>query len=310
MTIPQRSNSYFKSWQPTVAQWRHVVVVLVFVLSYSPLSFAQRAFPGAEGFGADTPHGRGGRVIFVTNTNDSGPGSLRSALLATGPRIVVFRVSGTIDLNSRIELNEEHSYVYVAGQTAPGDGIAIRGPDETAILSISRKTYNGSDVNNHFHDAVFQHIRFRHGATGPATTGADNVQIHGGSHNIIFDHNSFTWSGDESVSIWMSGPGITPSVHDITFSHNIFGEGAVDGHNTSSLFSGGSTSGESLYNISMHHNLVIHAEYRNFKTDTGSGSADRGIQYINNVHYNNSQGLLIWPESILWLLCDCSRHYW
>ena len=85
------------------------------------------AFPGAEGFGALTPGGRGGRVIEVTNLNDSGPGSFRAALEATGKRIIVFRVGGTIDLKSDINITgEARSYVTIAGQSAPGGGIQLR----------------------------------------------------------------------------------------------------------------------------------------------------------------------------------------
>src|SRR5689334_447091 len=79
------------------------------------------SFPGAEGFGARTPGGRGGRVIFVTNLNDSGPGSLREACGAKGPRTVLFRVAGLIDLKKPIDVEEP--FLTVAGQSAPGDGV-------------------------------------------------------------------------------------------------------------------------------------------------------------------------------------------
>jgi hypothetical protein len=82
------------------------------------------AFPGAEGFGADTPGGRGGKILFVTNLHDSGPGSLRDACAREGPRIVVFRVSGTIALKSNLTVTKP--FLTIAGQKAPGDADTAR----------------------------------------------------------------------------------------------------------------------------------------------------------------------------------------
>ena len=84
------------------------------------------AFPGAEGYGRHARGGRGGRVIEVVNLNDSGPGSLRAAVEAEGPRTVVFRVSGLITLESKLVMHRANSNLTVAGQTAPGKGICIR----------------------------------------------------------------------------------------------------------------------------------------------------------------------------------------
>src|SRR3954469_7200868 len=88
------------------------------------LACAQPAFPGAAGWGAATPGGRGGKIIRVTNLHPDGPGSFKAALDAKGPRIVVFEVGGVIDLG-RKELNLREPFVTIAGQTAPSPGITL-----------------------------------------------------------------------------------------------------------------------------------------------------------------------------------------
>src|SRR3990172_3137288 len=104
-------------------------IQVLMLLSLSSWSAAQElpdslpAFPGAEGFGSRTPGGRGGRVIEVTTLDDDGPGSLRAAIAAEGPRIVVFRVAGTVELGS--PLQAKHPFLTIAGQSAPGGGITL-----------------------------------------------------------------------------------------------------------------------------------------------------------------------------------------
>ena len=98
--------------------------VFLTVLFFASLSLAIPAFPGAEGFGADTVGGRGGKIFLVTNTNDNGPGSLREGIEASGPRTIVFRTGGIINLAS--SLNIDNPYITIAGQTAPGGGITLK----------------------------------------------------------------------------------------------------------------------------------------------------------------------------------------
>jgi pectate lyase len=134
-----------------------------------------RAFPGAEGFGAGASGGRGKHVAAVTNLNDDGPGSLRDALSA-GDRTVVFRVSGTINLNSRLKLN--HPNITIAGQTAPGDGICLRGHE----LFIA-------DTEN----VIVRYLRLRPGDQAKVELDALTVW---NAKDVIIDHCSLSWSTD------------------------------------------------------------------------------------------------------------------
>lgn len=139
------------------------------------------AFPGAWGAGMFTTGGRGGKVIAVTNLNDSGQGSLRAALETKGPRVVVFRVAGTLKVTD--DLNINHPDITIAGQSAPGDGICIAGT-----------------LNINTHNVIIRHLRVRRGVpTGGQ--GDDNI---GGNpdHHIIIDHCSTSWGMDENISLY------------------------------------------------------------------------------------------------------------
>src|ERR1041385_7419713 len=140
------------------------------------------AFPGAWGGGMYSFGGRGGKVIVVTNLNDSGPGSFRDAVEQGGPRIVVFNVAGIIRLKAAVSIRAP--YITIAGNTAPGDGICIAG--------------NTVEINTH--DVVVRYLRFRRGKTDPA----DRDDSFGGNPvgNIIIDHVSASWSLDENISMY------------------------------------------------------------------------------------------------------------
>ena len=119
------------------------------------------AFPGAEGLGADTPGGRGGRVVAVTTledydpkTEEPVPGSLRAACTMPGRRVVVFRVSGTILLRDKLVITEP--FITIAGQSAPGGGICLR----RCSMAIG-------DAEHPVRDVVVRHLRIRPGPDGP-----------------------------------------------------------------------------------------------------------------------------------------------
>ena len=140
------------------------------------------AFPGAEGGGMYTPGGRGGKVLTVTNLNDSGEGSFRWACEQGGARIIVFNVSGIIRLETPIVVRAP--YITIAGQTAPGDGICIAG--QTFQIDT--------------HDVIIRHMRFRRGET----MSWHREDSFGGNPvgNIMIDHCSCTWGLDENISFY------------------------------------------------------------------------------------------------------------
>ncbi len=164
------------------------------------------AFPGAEGFAAYTQGGRGGKVILVTNLNDSGAGSFRNAVEQSGPRIVVFKVSGTINVKSSIDI--EDPFITIAGQTAPGDGIALRNDGNTSA-TLKIKT----------HDVVIRHLRVRPGPGGEA----DGLALQGkDTYNIMVDHSSFSWGVDETVSFYTGDK--DKKIHNVTFQDSIISD--------------------------------------------------------------------------------------
>ena len=218
------------------------------------------AFPGAWGGGMFATGGRGGRVIAVTNLNDRGPGSLRAALEAEGPRIVVFRVAGTIELESNI--NIDHPDITVAGQSAPGDGICI------AHQSLNINTSN----------VILRHLRVRRGRP-EGGQGSDNI---GGNPvgQIIIDHCSTSWGMDENLSLYRymqpkaDGSATKLAVKNLTIQWSISSEAL----NAKNHAFGGTWGGE---DATFHHNLFACNTARNPSIGM-SGEFD----FRNNVLFN------------------------
>ncbi|MET0364216.1 MAG: hypothetical protein ABW169_06145, partial [Sphingobium sp.] len=158
--------------------------------SYDPAKLPdgrQRAFPTAEGYGAASVGGRGGVVIPVTTLADSGAGSLRDCMMATGARTCVFRVSGTIELLSQIKPTSGN--LTIAGQTAPGGGIAIRN---------APSNLTGSPIVLNVPDTIIRHIRIRPGPTsGAKQDTTDAITVDAKAKNTILDHVTLSWATDE-----------------------------------------------------------------------------------------------------------------
>jgi len=140
------------------------------------------AFPGAEGGGAYTSGGRGGKVFVVKSLEDRGPGTLREACEQGGARIIVFNVAGIIKLKSPINIRAP--YITIEGQTAPGDGVCIAG--ESVLIDT--------------HDVIIRFMRFRRGQT--EVTRRDDALGGNPVGNIILDHVSGSWGLDENMSIY------------------------------------------------------------------------------------------------------------
>jgi rhamnogalacturonan endolyase len=196
-------------------------------LSTAPV-IAVPAFPGAEGFGASATGGRGGAVYHVTNLNDSGAGSFRDAVSASG-RTVVFDVGGIIRLASDVSVS---SNVTIAGETAPGEGICLYG------RSISLSSHS---------NIIMRYLRIRQGISGDSGNKALGMDS---SSNIIIDHCTIQWGRWDDL-------GITNGSHDITLQYCIIAEG-INPQSFGALI-------DSVTNITLSHNLWISNESRNPK---------------------------------------------
>ena len=210
------------------------------------VSAQQLAFPGAQGFGRFATGGRMGSVYHVTNLNDSGTGSLRDAVSKPN-RIVVFDVSGVIRINSRLVFSKN---LYVAGQTAPGEGITVYG-DGTSFSAAD--------------NIIVRYMRFRMGAVGTKDKDAGGIA---NGQNMIFDHCSFSWGQDENFSINWDNKGTAPQ--NITLMNSIVGQGLMT-HSAGGLMQAD--------NITLYRDLLVDNSTRNFKVKGTN-------QYVNNLVYN------------------------
>ncbi|HYJ83160.1 MAG TPA: pectate lyase [Allosphingosinicella sp.] len=196
------------------------------------------AFPGAEGAGRFARGGRGGSVIRVTNLEDSGPGSLRAAIEAKGPRTIVFDVGGTIRLKKPLVVR--NGQVTVAGQTAPGGGVAVR----DRVFEIAAD------------DVVVRYVRSRLGDESGVESDAFTISR---GRRIIVDHVSASWSVDETLSSGSDYEEPGDDLRDVTVQWSIIAESlrkslhAKGEHGYGSLLRGGLGA-----RMSFHHNLWAH----------------------------------------------------
>jgi len=257
------------------------IIISTIIINVSVISQDNRyVFPGAKGFGIETPAGRGGKIIRVTNLNNAGKGSLREAIDTEGLRIIVFEAAGVIDLNMT-SLTIRKPYVTIAGQTAPSPGITL---------------IKGS-LNIHTHDVLIQHIHIRPGDAGrPKKSGwePDGITTIGGNaFNIVIDHCSVTWSVDENIST--SGErtlGPDKTSHMVTISSCINAEALSNSSHSKGEHSKGTLIHDFCRDIAVIGNLFANNVDRNpyFKAHT------TGV-IINNLIYNTRKAIILnWVE--------------
>ena len=259
----KREDEVWKKIQPEVQEWAKKGKPFI-PSAAKPEDLPQAdivAFPGAEGGGAHSFGGRGGRVFVVTSLDDDGPGTLREACEAAGPRIVVFNVAGKITLKNRIRVRAP--YLTIDGAKAPGDGVVVSGN----TLAIDT------------HDVVIRYMRFRRGAMD--VYNRDDALGGNPVGNIIIDHCSCSWGFDENLSMYrhMYDPGDgtkemkLPTVN-ITIQWTISSEAL----NTWNHAFGGTWGGR---NDTFHHDLFACNTGRNCSMGLGGD-----FNYVNNVIFN------------------------
>lgn len=231
---------------------------------------------GPTGWAKNVKGGQSGEIIRVTTLANDGPGSLREAISAEGPRIIVFEVGGVIDLEE-VELRIANPNLTIAGQTAPSPGISlIRGG---IIISAD--------------EVIIQHLRIRPGDLGQAyRSGRDIDAITTiGAHNVIVDHCSLSWATDENLSAsgarftgetleeWRAGTSGT-----IAYTNNIIAEGLANSTHAKGEHSKGSLIHDNVTEILIYGNLYAH----NFeRSPLFKGGVQGAI--VNNFIYNPGQ---------------------
>ena len=219
------------------------------------------SFPGAEGFGAVTPGGRGGRVIKVTNLNPDGPGSLQAACDAAEPRIVVFDVSGVIDGDVVIR----HGKISIMGQTAPGGGITIKG-------MLNCEAPRGEKIE----DIVVRFLRVRPDSNETLNQQGDAIRF-SSARRVMIDHCSTSWASDETIDVF--------TADDVTVQWCTVEDGDTSGHEEG-VHNYGLIQGPNGHRITVHHTLFAHQKRR--CPAVANGPAD----VVNNVVYNFRDGFL------------------
>ena len=240
-------------------------VILICCLLCCQLHAQQTAFPGAEGFGKYSTGGRGGQVVAVTNLNDKGAGSFRQALEAFPgePLTIIFNISGIIELSTPISIRR--SNITIAGQTAPGDGICLKG--HSFML-------NGAGEGGNKGNIIIRFIRSRPGSTLKSGVYGFDME---NAHDVIVDHCSFSWANEECAAMYDTK---NTTVQWCIVSEGLYEAGHMKGHRSYGGVWGGQYA-------SYHHNLIAHQNSRAVRFNGGRAHDTVAlVDYRNNVIYN------------------------
>lgn len=251
---------------------------LLLLLAGAGPAAALPVFPGAAGFGTNTPAGRGGAVHRVTTLADSGPGSLREGLeKLTGPRTIIFDVAGVIRLRSDLKIPAGGGFLAIAGQTAPPPGIT---------LANGGIAVQGSDV-------LIQNIAVRPGDRLQPVENRDAIKLEPAPdqpvHHVVIDRVSASWAVDETFSTW----GSRADVHDVTLSRSILSEPIINGGHPKGSHPYAALGGRRTANLTFRENIFAFALGRNplIRDENGGG------QVVNNFIYRPG----VWSNGVIYI---------
>ena len=263
-TLAVTNTELFATTSRTYFALKALFIAILAVLGQSNAAQALDAFPGAAGHGSQTQGGRGGDVLFVTNLQDSGPGSFRACAERTGKRNCLFRVGGIIHLKKPIGILAGNSNLSVLGQSAPGGGITL------TIDPQNKSPFKTPFYIKDAHDVLVRHLRVRLQYAGTVRN-ADAFTVET-SQRVYIDHVSGSWATDEVISTYQNAT-------DLTIAYSIFGEGIMP-HSKCALLGSNPTQPQ---NITFWRNACVSNNDRNPDNHHLKGSC---VEIANNIFFN------------------------